>query len=460
MDFWGSVLDWLSKFIGIDLIVNAVKNNQAIPAQAYLQLVFSSITIVLAVLYVYRTFYLLVGLFAKSRKYKHTDIKERYCYILSARNEEKVIGNLIDSIREQDYPQELIDIYVIADNCSPDDKTKEIAESKGCTVLVRNDPAHALKGYSLNLAIETIRKTVGLDKYYAYVFFDSDNVMAPDFLDKMNDCFHDGDFGVVMGYRNIKNLNENWLTSVSGMNFYRNVVGTLRPRSVLHVDVQGINGTGFAIRSDVMEKYGWNAFSISEDFEITGLLAAEGVRFAFCEEAEYYDEQPDTLKISLRQRLRWCKGGLMNFYLVGPVLLKSFFKKPTWRKYDIYWDTFPYALITFFMALSYQIASLILFLCVGDNGYNWSTFGNYLLTGLAGAYGIAFLNGLVLMIREWNKMYFTIPKAILALLVWPFYDMSSIILNVIALFWKPKWKPIPHKSVASGKDLKNKNKKK
>lgn len=456
MDFWNAVKGYLYSWLGIDLIMSAIEEGREIPAQAYVQMIFSCVTLVFLIFTCYKGFYLLVGLFSKARKFKPTDKKERYCYILSARNEERVIGNLIDSIREQDYPQELIDIYVIADNCSPEDRTKDIAEEKGCTVLVRNDPEHARKGYSLNLAVETIRKTVGLDAYYAYVFFDSDNVMAPDYLTKINDTFHAGDYGAVLGYINIKNLNGNWLTMISGMNFYRNVVCNLRPRSVLHTNVQMLNGTGFALRNYVLEKHGWNAFTISEDGEMTERIASEGVKFAFCEEAEFYDEQPETLKISLRQRLRWARGGLIVWFLVGPKMVKSFFKKPSWAKYDISWDTFPYALFSFLFSLTYQLVSIILLLCLGDNGYNWGSFWSFVISLLVGSYLYPFITGIVLLIREWKKMHFTIPQAILCAILWPFYDMSGMLIALASIFWKAKWKPIPHKSVASGKELQEK----
>lgn len=459
MDFWGTIKDYIYNWLGVDLIAKAIEEGIEIPAQAYVQLVFSCITIIFLIFTCYKGFYLIVGLFSKARKFKPTGKKERYCYILSARNEEKVIGNLIDSIREQDYPQELIDIYLIADNCSPEDKTKEIAESKGCTVLVRNDPEHARKGYSLNLAVETIRKTIGLESYYAYVFFDSDNVMAPDYLTKINDTFHDGDYGAVLGYRNIKNLNENWLTQISGMNFYRNTVANLRPRSTLHTNVQMLNGTGFALRSWILEKYGWNAFTISEDGEMTGLMASQDVKFAFCEDAEYYDEQPDTLRISLRQRLRWARGGLIVWFLVGPRIMKSFFKKPSWGKYDIWWDAFPYALFSFLFSLTYQLISIILFLCLGNNGYDWGSFWNFVISLAVSSYVYPFVTGIVLLIREWKKMHFNIPQAIICAILWPFYDISGIFLAVASIFWKAKWKPIPHKSVASGKELQEKERK-
>ena len=73
--------------------------------------------------------------------------KHKFMAIIPAHNEEAVVGNLIDSLKEQDYPKELFDIYVIADNCNDD--TKKIAEDKGAIVYVRTDPTKKTKGYAM-----------------------------------------------------------------------------------------------------------------------------------------------------------------------------------------------------------------------------------------------------------------------------------------------------------------------
>lgn len=451
--FFEWLKNWLLSLLGVDLIVKAVQEGNPIPVQAYLQLVFSVVALLFGILSAYRGIYLLIGLFAPARKYKPHPMDKKYAFVLSARNEEKVIANLIHSIREQDYPQELIDIYVIADNCDPEDKTAEIAEGLGCHVLVRNDPEHQRKGYALQMFFNHLRDTIGIDAYYGYAFFDSDNVMAPNFIRKINDAMQEDDLMTCTGYRNVKNLNDNWITATNGINMYRNTVAVARPRAVIHGKMQLINGTGFVLSYRVLMENGWDCLTICEDGELTAKMAVNGARMGFCEEAEYYDEQPDTIRISIRQRLRWTKGCLVNWWFGGHRILASFFKRPTWQKYDGYWDFFPYALFSFMWNLTFQIASLILFLCVGDNGYNWWNFLSFVLTLFGSQYLTAFLTAIVVEIREWKKVHFNLFEAIIYLFVWPFYDMIGIALNLVCLFMNVTWKPIPHKSIASGTEL-------
>lgn len=62
-------------------------------------------------------------------KFKDKPLKvvknHKFMAILPAHNEEAVIANLVDSLMNQDYDKNLLDIYVIADNCT--DNTAEIA---------------------------------------------------------------------------------------------------------------------------------------------------------------------------------------------------------------------------------------------------------------------------------------------------------------------------------------------
>ena len=451
MDFINFCKDWLFGFLGIDLMMKAIEKGEAIPAQAYVQLVFSGVTFIIGALCCYRFVFSLIGLFGKARTYKSQPKTNRYAFILSARNEQAVIGNLIDSIRGQDYPQELIDIYVVADNCDETDKTAEIARNKGCFVYERHDKEHARKGYALDYLFEELKKEFNLEeKYYAYVFFDSDNIMAPNYLTKINDAMVSEEFGVCMGYRNIKNLNENWITGINGINMYRNVVAICRPRAIVHSKAQIINGTGFAVRSYVL-KDGWKYHEIVEDGEFTAKTTLKGVKFGFCEEAEYYDEQPSTLRISFRQRLRWTKGSLVNWAKFGHKVVWSFLKKPTWQKYDFYWDIFPYAFFSFVWTFLYQIITLIMMLATGQAA--WASFLNYVISTLIGTYIGGFFSSSIVLIREWKKVHFKVWQAILINFVWPFYDISGIVLNVVCLFMRVTWKPIPHKVVADGNSL-------
>ena len=76
--------------------------------------------------YAYQIFYLLVGLWGKQRGGVENAELHRYAAIISARNESAVIGRLIRTLKEQDYPSELLDVIVVADNCTDNRVTRWI----------------------------------------------------------------------------------------------------------------------------------------------------------------------------------------------------------------------------------------------------------------------------------------------------------------------------------------------
>ena len=83
---------------------------------------------VLAILTYYKTVYKWIGFFVKAKKFKPAPQTKKYGIVIAARNEELVIGNLIDSLHSQTYPRENFRVFVVADNCDVSDKTAEIAD--------------------------------------------------------------------------------------------------------------------------------------------------------------------------------------------------------------------------------------------------------------------------------------------------------------------------------------------
>ena len=86
---------------------------------------------VMLLLTIHFMFFGIVGIF-KKKTFPHTEQKLRYGVIIPARNEEAVVSKLIESIQQCDYPQDKLQIFVIAHNCT--DRTAEVARRAGATV--------------------------------------------------------------------------------------------------------------------------------------------------------------------------------------------------------------------------------------------------------------------------------------------------------------------------------------
>ena len=153
---------------------------------------------IVSIMYVPRAVYAVVGFF-KTRKFPKAGKQHKYAVMIAARNEEKVIGKLIESIQQQDYPGELVDIFVVADNCT--DSTANIARASGAICYERQDPDHRTKGFALQFLVERIREDYGIESYEGYFIFDADNLLKRDYISRMNEAFDAGE-KIITSFRN------------------------------------------------------------------------------------------------------------------------------------------------------------------------------------------------------------------------------------------------------------------
>ena len=66
----------------------------------------------------YQLLYLLMPLVKRDKPLPPSEGQHEFAVLICARNEEKVIGSLLESLRRQTYPREKLHIFVMADNCT------------------------------------------------------------------------------------------------------------------------------------------------------------------------------------------------------------------------------------------------------------------------------------------------------------------------------------------------------
>ena len=111
---------------------------------------------------------------------RETIIERRFAVLVPAHNEENTVSRCISSLNKQNYPSGLIDIIVIADNCT--DRTAEVVREHNITCFERHEPRLRGKGQALNWALNLIQ----LDDFDAVVFIDADAVVDESFFLYMN----------------------------------------------------------------------------------------------------------------------------------------------------------------------------------------------------------------------------------------------------------------------------------
>lgn len=441
----------------------------------------------------YKTIYKITGLFF-TRKFKEAKHNHKYAILVAARNEETVIGNLIDSINQQDYPRELVTVFVVADNCT--DNTAQIARELGAVCYERFDPDHRTKGYALQFLVENIKRDYGVENFEGYFIFDADNLLKEDYITRMNESFDAGQ-KIITSYRNTKNFGDNWISASYGVHWLRTIRNEHRARSLFHLATR-IQGTGFLFSHELI-KNGWNYVSLTEDRAFCADAVAQGYQISYNNEAEFYDEQPIDIKIAMRQRIRWAKGHLQALVETGPKLLKHIFitngaankdctTAPWWKKLfnnirlrfmslDMLSVVYPRSLITLFKRAVIYWLKLAMILM----GWHWfvfdflkiNLFGITLFDGFrfgstvaaltASAFYASFVSyfkniftaAYIYIIEHKHIEHIPLIKKIWFCITFPIFDIIGKFSLLIALFKKVEWKAIPHTSNVKIADIKN-----
>ena len=91
----------------------------------------AAVTVFFLILRVFSLYFLAVSLFGLCRRRTPEPAARlrRFAVLIAARNEESCIAGLIESLRAQHYPLELVDIWVLPNNCT--DRTAEAARRAG-----------------------------------------------------------------------------------------------------------------------------------------------------------------------------------------------------------------------------------------------------------------------------------------------------------------------------------------
>ncbi|KAE8127101.1 MULTISPECIES: glycosyltransferase family 2 protein [Bifidobacterium] len=387
---------------------------------------------------VYQVVCILAGLFSKQIGFPAAPMDKRYAVLISARNEEGVIGNLIDSIRAQTYPSALVDIWLVADNCTDD--TASVVRAKGCNVVERFNTEQIGKGYALTYLLDHMIDTGVAENYDAYFVFDADNLLDEHYIEEMNKAFHAG-FRILTSYRNSVNLSDNWVSSGSALWFIRESRFLNNSRMVFGSSCH-VGGTGFMFSREVMQRNkGWKFHLLTEDLEFTMDSVLHGDRIGYCGTAILYDEQPVDFAQSWRQRLRWSKGFLQVFRYYGPALIQRAVRERDFSAVDFTLLVCPFTVLS--------VARLLLGCLFAAFGFvTWtsqlSSLVSWVTGGMLGALGMMAIAALTIL-AERDHIGASNKELVAYVLSFPIYMFSYVPISFQAVFSKAEWKPIAHR---------------
>jgi cellulose synthase/poly-beta-1,6-N-acetylglucosamine synthase-like glycosyltransferase len=243
----------------------------------------------------YTLIFSVAGLFYREREFQKVKKNFRFAVFIPAYKEDGVILDVAKRALDQHYPSSFFDVVVIADSLQPE-----------TVLLLRSLPIKLIevsfesstKVKSLNYALKSLD-----DHYDCAVILDADNVMYPDFLEKMNEA-HQSGLSVIQGQRVPKNT-DNSLSLLDGLSEAINN-HVYRQGTVALGLSASINGSGVSFDFKRLKKLLLEMESVGGfDRELELMLLAEGTKVYYFKSAKVLDEKVHKTEVFENQRKRW-----------------------------------------------------------------------------------------------------------------------------------------------------------
>ena len=397
----------------------------------YLYIIQMALVWIVTIFWLYQLIVSICSLIKFKEKPILEDKQNRFMTIIPAHNEENVVANLIESLKNQDYPKELYDIYVIADNCT--DNTAKIAKEAGAIVYERFDEDKKTKGYALQWFLA--QKIQEDAPYDAFCVFDADNIADKNFLKAMNKKLCQGE-NVVQGYRDIKNPTDNWITA--GYAIFYWTMNRFYHLARYNLGLSPLlNGTGFMVRFDVIKPTGWDTKTLTEDIEFSLKNIIAGRKLGWATDAIVYDEQPTGFKQSWTQRSRWTVGHIQCMKEYTGLLAAAVKEKKTLMNFD----GLLYILGSIPMFVITLILLLINFIIFAVQGMTAQELLINILRYLIPTFLLPILTAILIMLLDKKP----IKPMLKGLVFYPLFLGSWLLINFKCLFKRDtKWEKIEH----------------
>jgi cellulose synthase/poly-beta-1,6-N-acetylglucosamine synthase-like glycosyltransferase len=245
--------------------------------------------------------------------------------IVPAKNEERVIGRLLKTLLNLDYPKSKMEILVVDDDSV--DKTGQI-----CSEISKRNPGQirvfrrnscSTKAGALNFGLKHARGDL-------VATFDADSLPESDVLINVAKYFKDPVIAGVQGTIFCSNSEENMLTRFLSLERAIQYEVYQNGKDCLGLFVS-LNGTCQFIRRSILEELGgWNEKSLAEDMELSLRLAEQDYKVRYASDVRTYEETPNGILGVVNQRTRWFRGNIENMIKFGKLL-----KKPaSWVRLD------------------------------------------------------------------------------------------------------------------------------
>jgi len=244
---------------------------------------------------------------ARRRPHPAPAPRNRFVVVILAHDESVLIRATVRSVLANAYPEALRDVVVVADNCGDD--TAVQARLAGATCFERVDPDRRGKPWALNW----IFGKLDLSCYDGVAIVDADTVVDAGFLRAMDERLQRAE-RAIQGYYGVLNPDDSWLTRLAGLPASLNNYFLYPGKQALGLSCS-LAGNGMVFDATLIRRLGWNAFTLSEDWEFYLILALDDVRVTSAPDAVIYGQVARSLELGRAQRIRWSKGRMQALAL-------------------------------------------------------------------------------------------------------------------------------------------------
>lgn len=412
-----------------------------------------AVLIVIAIPLLWQIFYVLM-FFVRKKTWKRSENKGRIAYLIPAHNEEDVIYDTVHSILEnQNYPRELFDVFVVADNCT--DRTAALAEKAGAIVLIHNDPdpSHHMALYPLKYGVDYLMNLTE-NPYDMVVHLDADNHINEDFSQYMNDAFQSG-VDLARPYEGAINASQNFFTKACTIFYMFDSRYGSRMRERLHLAAH-VNGSGAMMSVRMLKATGgYDSVTISDDTEYWFNRLNDGYKGHFVEDAVVYEDMPSSLKDTYNRNKRIGAGGAK---LIKSKVLKMFGKFFTTGNFSYLeiFNTYIFLFLSVVLCTWLPLFYIYNFLFLGFAAYGylpltlfeashyyhifWNTIiiGGSIVLGLFVLFG--WLQALFLVLTDYKKIGAKNRRELISVvLLFPAFLLLYSITICIGTMSKPTW---------------------
>lgn len=274
------------------------------------QLVKMALSIIQIVLIIYfglTSLYLFVISVASLFQYHKTpvisDIKRKFAVLIPGFKEDGVILEVATDAINQDYPEQLFDVIVIADSFLP----QTVNKLKSLPIkVIEVSFENSTKSKSINEALRQLP-----DGYDIALILDADNLMAGDFLLKINEAFSRG-FRCVQGHRTAKNKD----TSIAILDALSEEVNNRLFRKghrVLGLS-SALIGSGMAFDYRYYKEIMKSIHAVGGfDKELELIVIKNGHKIEYVDDALIFDEKVVAAENFSKQRRRWLSAQYIYF---------------------------------------------------------------------------------------------------------------------------------------------------